>query len=142
MDSAHVESVDIVFIGDGNIGKTSIIGKYLDSKYNLNLIVHTSSFFVHKTDKSICGIQFKLCICDTPGEESDDSFDKYTSTYYRSADAAIICYDVTNKESFLNVNQWFEKIRNYNDDCNVVLVGNKSDLVKDRTVSKKEAQVS
>lgn len=86
-------------------------------------------------------IQYNLSIWDTSGQEK---FSFLTTSYYRNISSAIIVYDVTNYDSFKAISVWirelFEKI---NDDSKayfpIVIVGNKFDLHKTRTVSYEEA---
>lgn len=57
------------------------------------------------------------------------------SAYYRNAAAVLLVYDITNKESFVNIHKWFKDANKY---CSVnvicALVGNKSDLSDSRKV--------
>ena len=64
------------------------------------------------------------------------------SSYLRGADGVIIVYDITDKKSFLNVDDWFEEIKEYcdMDDISVVLVGNKVDLEGERQVTYEEGK--
>lgn len=65
---------------------------------------------------------------DTAGEEK---FDSLTNFYCRGAAAALICYDITNFESFASLQRWVDKIVNEADkNCVIVLVGNKLDLAE------------
>jgi len=58
-----------------------------------------------------------------------------TSSYYRGANGIVIVFDLTNPETFKNCERWLIEVKRYmNGDAPVLIVGNKSDLVKDRTV--------
>merc|ERR1712051_275838 len=56
--------------------------------------------------------------------------------YYRNAAGIILVFDVTNKKSFLNIQQWIREIKEFSDGSNVsqILVGNKADLDERREV--------
>ena len=55
--------------------------------------------------------------------------------------AALLVYDITNKESFNSLSRWISEARNHgNKDITLALVGNKSDLEEYRAVSVEEAQ--
>ena len=82
---------------------------------------------------------------DTAGQERYKSLSK---AYYKSSDAAIILYDITEKNSFNNINNWIESIKssvNSNNENNytIFLMGSKLDLVesekKERMVLEEEA---
>jgi small GTP-binding protein len=83
-----------------------------------------------------------LAIWDTAGEEK---FDSLTNFYCRSAKAAILCYDITVRETFLRLNRWVQKIEDEaGDECAKVFVGTKLDVVQGdpslRKVSEEEAK--
>lgn len=71
---------------------------------------------------------------DTAGQERYRSI---TTAYYRGANAIFICFDLTNRDSFLNIPRWIEELANFtdNDICKFVLA-NKADLTDRRKVSK------
>ena len=80
----------------------------------------------------------KLQIWDTAGQER---FRTITSGYYRGADAIIIVYDLTDRETFENVNMWYEEMsKAINQKVVCVLVGNKLDMDSRRAVSTGEGR--
>jgi len=84
------------------------------------------------------GKTVKLQIWDTAGQER---FRTITSSYYRGAHGIIIVYDVTDKESFQNIQHWLQEIDKYaNEGVMKLLVGNKSDLQSKKVVSYDEAK--
>ena len=72
----------------------------------------------------------KLQIWDTAGQER---FKTITSSYYKGAHGIILVYDMTDKQTFKDIENWLEEVEKHADD-NVVklLVGNKSDLENER----------
>ncbi|KAJ7383900.1 retrograde transport, plasma membrane to Golgi [Desmophyllum pertusum] len=80
----------------------------------------------------------KLQVWDTAGQER---FRTITQSYYRSANAVIITYDITKKDTFKNVVRWTEDVKKYAP-SNVIklLVGNKTDLSENREVSLEDAR--
>ncbi|XP_055040719.1 ras-related protein Rab-43 isoform X5 [Misgurnus anguillicaudatus] len=79
-----------------------------------------------------------LQIWDTAGQER---FRTITQSYYRSANGAIITYDITKRSSFMSVPKWMEDVKKYGG-SNIVplLIGNKSDLTDLREVPSEDAQ--
>jgi small GTP-binding protein len=75
----------------------------------------------------------KLQVWDTAGQ---DRFKCVVSSFYRNANGVIICFDITDLESFRNVNTWFEEIKRYcPEETPIFLIGTKSDLKTRRMVS-------
>jgi Ras-related protein Rab-11A len=63
-----------------------------------------------------------------------------TGSYYRGAMGALVVYDITNRQSFLELNRWLREINSQVDtDCVILVVGNKCDLENRRDVSTEEA---
>ena len=62
---------------------------------------------------------------------------------YRDAMGAIIVYDITNQESFNNTARWVQDVRNNtnNNNINIMLLGNKSDLMKGRKVTAENGKI-
>ncbi|CAO3698370.1 unnamed protein product [Rhizopus stolonifer] len=82
--------------------------------------------------------QTKLQIWDTAGQES---FRSITRSYYRGAAGALLVYDITRRETFENLSVWLEDARQHaNPNTVIMLIGNKSDLEKERQVSREEAE--
>ena len=77
-------------------------------------------------------------VWDTAGQER---FRTITQSYYRSANAVVITYDITKKDTFKNVARWTEDVKKYAPP-NVIklLVGNKTDISESREVSIEEAR--
>lgn len=75
-------------------------------------------------------------IWDTAGQER---FKTITATYYKGSHGIILTYDITDRESFNNINSWLSEIKKHAG-ANVVkfLIGNKCDLEEERVVSKEE----
>lgn len=62
-------------------------------------------------------------------QAGQESFKSITRGYYRSAAAAVLVYDITNRESFENVAKWLEEAKqNGNPEMCFVLAGNKCDM--------------
>ena len=82
--------------------------------------------------------QIKIQIWDTAGHEA---FQSITRTYYKGAVAALLVYDITNKDSFLHCQNWLNELRENGDkDVIIILIGNKCDLEKERQVTQKEGE--
>lgn len=86
---------------------------------------------------SIIGNKLRLHIWDTAGQES---FQSVARGYYRDAAAAILVYDISNRQSFEQLPKWLAAVREHagNRELTITLVGNKSD--QPRSTSREEAE--
>ncbi|VDK67105.1 unnamed protein product [Onchocerca ochengi] len=77
-------------------------------------------------------------IWDTAGQER---FLAITTTYYRGADALLLVYDLTNRQTFINIRDWLARIKeNAKETVLIILVGNKMDLQSNREVKYEEGR--
>ena len=84
------------------------------------------------------GTNTKLQIWDTAGQERYRSI---TSSYYKGSHGCFIVYDITNEQSFENVEKWFEQVQKEGSkDVSIILVGNKCDLENERKVPKEKGE--
>ena len=129
----------IILIGSSSVGKSSILQRYIQKVFNESYSCTIGVDFFMKSldvgDKSI-----KLQLWDTAGTEK---FRSITTGYYRGANAAFVVFDLTSKPTFDCLNEWIQnyyKYSNPDSEKNVVLVGNKCDLVNKREVSEEEIE--
>ena len=128
----------VVVIGDVFVGKTSLLLRYKLNMFSDD-VKSTLGYDSYEQEVSLSdGRTMKLWIWDTAGSER---FRGTVSLYYKNAKAIIVVFDMTNRGSFDKVDFWKDEIDNYAEKETVrVLVGNKNDLVEQRTVMKEEAQ--
>ena len=127
----------LVFLGDIYVGKTSIINQFMYENFDNNYQATIGIDFLSKTlaigDKSM-----RLQLWDTAGQER---FRSLIPNYIRDSSAAIIVFDVTNRQTFTNLEKWVEDVRNERGTSVVVaIVGNKIDKTGERCISQEEAQ--
>nr|GMC62330.1 ras-related protein RABH1e [Ipomoea batatas] len=155
----------LVIVGDQSVGKTSIITRFMfdkfDTTYEVDLIFSYAPCLILKYldilmkrikeflySCATIGIDFlsktmylgnrpvRLQLWDTAGHER---FRSLIPSYLRDFSIAVIVYDVTNRQSFLNTSKWIEEVQvERGNDVIIVLVGNKIDLVDKRQVSIEE----
>ena len=135
------EDYDFIFkvllLGNSDVGKSSILLRYVDSVWNETFVPTIGVDFKVKTveigDKKV-----KMQIWDTAGQER---FRNVISTYFRGGNGLLLIYDITNKDSFKNLESWLIEIeKNASENILKILIGNKSDLEEDREISKEEGQ--
>jgi len=126
----------LIIIGDSVVGKSSLMRKFTQNEYEdgiLNTIGMDFSIKIIKRNDDIV----KLQIWDTAGQER---FKNILSSYYRGADAILICYDVTNKKSFESLKYWVQTVNNLcKETAEIIIIGTKLDLEEQRTISYNDA---
>ena len=122
----------LIVIGSSGVGKSNILSKFTKNLFNLEAAPTLGVEFLTKNIK-IKQKNARLQLWDTAGQEK---FQAITSQYYRGAHGALLVYDITNQDSFNDVETWYTELRaNAKPDLVVVLVGNKSDLEVARKIS-------
>ena len=125
------EKVTIAIIGDSNSGKTSLMYQYINQVFipcvNTTLMPESKNVYLN-------GKNIEVIIRDTAGQER---FRTVTAGFYRGAHAFFLVYDVTNKESYNNIESWVNEIEKYTGGTNSIkmLIGNKIDLINQRVVT-------
>ena len=123
----------IILVGDSGVGKTNLVKRFVYKTYNENTEATVGVEFF-SNNYLINDILCKIELWDTAGQERYKSI---TSAYYKGASGAIIVYDVTNSPTFNNVERWLQEIKEFaSRDIKIILVGNKTDLEKNRVISK------
>ena len=129
-------SLKILIIGDSQVGKTSLLLNYIDKIFPEE---HISTIGVEYKEKFIKKDDFniRLQVWDTAGQER---FRSITKSIYRNTNGVLFVYDITSKESFVNVKNWIKDTENMDKDIKGVILGNKIDLENGRVVSKEDLE--
>jgi len=116
----------IVLLGEGCVGKTSLVLRYCHNKFNESHMSTLQASFLTKM-LNINNTRVQLSIWDTAGQER---FHALGPIYYRDSNGALLVYDVTDADSLSKVKTWVKELRKIRGN-NVVLaiVGNKTDLL-------------
>ena len=125
--------IKIIMVGNLNVGKTSLLEKYIKNK-NKSLPIKINNFTSYISEYVIKNeVQFELKIWDTAGQEKYKSL---TNIFTKDARIAILVYSIDNEESFNELDYWLQLIKSANDSNYMVLgvVANKSDLTSEKTI--------
>lgn len=114
----------ILMLGNASVGKTSLSERYITGVFRPDIKLTVGVDFFIKTVE-IDGKKIKLQIWDMGGEER---FRFLLPTYCLGSSGAIFLYDVTNKKSLDDQNEWTSIFREKNGDAPILLAGNKVDL--------------
>ena len=119
----------ISIVGDSAVGKTALLDQLRGRDFNENTMISVGIDYT--TLKSVVGLEdIRFVVFDIPG-----------APYFRNSvsrivknnlDGALIVFDLTNMESFLNVQMWIRKIRSISPKTPIILIGNKADYEEDR----------
>jgi Ras-related protein Rab-11A len=128
----QIIEIKLILLGDISVGKSSILGRYIDNSFTENyqctLQVETKS----KVIDIDLNTSVKMNIWDTVGQEK---YRNLTRQYFRNCHGAIIVFDLTRKDSFDGVQKWIEELEDYSSNIPILIVGNKSDLINEREVN-------
>lgn len=116
-----------VFLGNSNVGKTTLMSQYLHQKVEKSYGPTIGLDFV-STSITVCGHKARLQLWDTAGQER---FNSIIPNYTRNSFLTIIVFDLTDESSFDRIDYWIKDLVRINDPnhkIKVVIVGNKSDL--------------
>ena len=130
----------VVFLGDKNVGKTTIINQYINNRFLVNVESTFSACFYQKSLK-VNGTKINFDIWDTAGEEAYRSL---TKIFLNKAKICVLVYDITKEKTFDDIkNVWYNLILEHLDKEEIifVLVGNKNDLIDQQIISTQEANL-
>ena len=127
--------IKLAMLGDSSVGKTSICYVYVNLEFEEKLVSTIGQDKIESSIKMEDGKDMKLIIWDTAGQER---FHSIAIKACRKAQGIIVVFDVTNRNSFLNVVNWLKEINENFLSPAIVLFGNKCDLT-DRQVTVEEA---
>lgn len=115
----------IIIIGDTNTGKSSLLQRTTFNKFSHSYVTTIGLEFGSKIIK-YNDISFKLHIWDTAGQER---FQSLTDSYYHFSIGYLLVFDLSDVNSFYNLEKWIDNVRNKCSEHAVgLLIGNKSDL--------------
>ncbi|NP_001387924.1 rho-related GTP-binding protein RhoU [Rattus norvegicus] len=124
---AEGRGVKCVLVGDGAVGKTSLVVSYTTNGYPTEYI--PTAFDNFSAVVSVDGRPVRLQLCDTAGQ---DEFDKLRPLCYTNTDIFLLCFSVVSPTSFQNVGEkWVPEIRRHCPKAPIILVGTQSDLRED-----------
>ncbi|CAF1354583.1 unnamed protein product [Adineta steineri] len=126
----------IVVIGDSSVGKSNLLLRFTRNEFRLDT---QSTIGVEFANKQVIvdGKRIKTQVWDTAGQER---FKTVIPQFYRGSEGALVVFDLTKWDTFEHVSTWVEEVyRHTPADLPIVLVGNKSDLIEQRRVSREQA---
>ncbi|WKX94477.1 hypothetical protein Q1695_011614 [Nippostrongylus brasiliensis] len=127
----------VVLLGEGAVGKSSLLMRYVENKFSPRHISTIQASFQTK-QLEVDGCHVTLNIWDTAGQEK---YHALGPIYYRGSQGALLIYDITDQRSFDRAKIWLKELqRALGDTAVLMIIGNKFDLERNRTVNLEEAQ--
>ncbi|XP_034490867.1 ras-related protein Rab-21 [Drosophila innubila] len=122
-----------VLLGEGCVGKTSLVLRYMEDKFNTQHLSTLQASFVTKKVTLPDERRAQLNIWDTAGQER---FHALGPIYYRGSDGALLVYDITDQDSFQKVKSWVRELKQMRgSEIALIIVGNKTDLEEQRAIA-------
>ena len=127
----------LMLLGDGQVGKTSLILKLTGNIFNdSQLTTVGKESYIYQVNMH--GYDLKMKIWDTAGQER---FKSMSIQVIKNSDAVILVYAINDINSFNSLDMWLSKLNDATDLSKkpIIIVGNKSD-VNDRKISYEEGK--
>ena len=140
-DDAEIDytTCKVVLLGEAGVGKTSIISRYVNNTFSDVLMSTTGASFAVKKLEIDPEHKIKFQIWDTAGQER---FRSLAKIFYQNAAVAVLVYDITRRDSFQKLKDfWVKELKeNAPSDIILALAANKSDNYEFEVVSLKEGK--
>jgi len=139
-------ALSFILIGDSTVGKTCFLNRYFKNQFSETFL---STIGIDKEIKhvKVGNDNYKITLWDTAGQ---DRFKCLPKKYYQNADGVLLLFDVTNEDTFNNVTNWMNDVKDNSNknvsneggkdsDIALFLIGNKIDL-PNRVISREQAE--
>ena len=132
----------LVMLGDEAVGKTSLIIQHTEHKfsesYKMTIGTDISAKLIQAEEQKGTKTNVYLIIWDIGGQEK---YRILRESYLRGASGALLVFDLTSKNSFHAIYNWVDETKKFcGGEIPMLLLGNKVDLTKDRTVKTTEGE--
>ena len=129
-----MEGYKVVFLGSSGVGKTILINRYFNKFCGGEPGTSCSASFQEKKIE-YNGKQYLFNIWDTPGSEK---YRGLVKIFLKDVKIIVLVYDITVKDTFLDLQYWLDFILERAPNAFLILVGNKSDLYLNRKIKESD----
>lgn len=130
-------AIKVVIVGNGAVGKSSMIQRYCKGTFTKDYKKTIGVDFLERQIE-MDGEDVRLMLWDTAGQEE---FDAITKAYYRGAQACVLAFSTTDRDSFEAIHSWKMKVEDECGEIPTVLVQNKIDLMDQTVVDPEEVDL-
>ena len=107
MTEEDVQHYKIIFLGDQYVGKSSILNRFYQDRFEPDYQA-TIGLDFHSKNVEIKGKTIRLLLYDTAGQEK---FKSLIPMYIRDANIILVVYDISNKDSFIHTDHWVNETK-------------------------------
>ena len=131
------QMIKVCMLGASGVGKSSILKRFVNDEFEEREPTTLGSAFQEKV-VNYKGASYRFQIWDTAGQEK---FAPLAHIYYRDAEIAFLVYDITNKDSFGTLREWYAELKEKGPKGIMICVlGNKLDLEDQQEVARSVAR--
>eukprot|EP01100_Stratorugosa_tubuloviscum_P005685 TRINITY_DN252_c1_g2_i1.p1 TRINITY_DN252_c1_g2~~TRINITY_DN252_c1_g2_i1.p1 ORF type:complete len:201 (-),score=103.44 TRINITY_DN252_c1_g2_i1:360-962(-) len=124
-----MQNVKCVVVGDGAVGKTSLLISYTENRFPVDYVPTVFDNFT--TGVEVEGKLINFALWDTAGQEE---YARLRALSYPDTDVFLLCFSVVSGASFENIrSRWSTEVKHHCPEAKLVLVGTKIDLREDKT---------
>ncbi|MFW9864866.1 MAG: GTP-binding protein [Candidatus Thorarchaeota archaeon] len=142
LQKIKVKSVEyaykLILGGEGGVGKTSMVHRFVEDSFQTDY-KSTIGTSIMKKECEFEGLDSKVrfVLWDLAGQAQ---FKRVRQSYLTNAEAGILVYDVTRKDTFDKIENWFNEIKEVSKTISLILVANKIDLIESRIIPTKAGE--
>lgn len=129
----------LIVLGEGAVGKTSIIDRFANERFNKDYLPTLGISITEQEYQLVCaeGSKVQFLIWDLAGQKF---FQRTRKAYMTGARAAFLVFDLSNRESFDEIINWYNELGPEASRIPCILIGNKKDLIDKRKVTEEEGR--
>jgi small GTP-binding protein len=125
---ATIFKYKVILTGSSSVGKTSLCNNIRGFIFNKHIPITIGVDFmkIELKDPEKNGEKYEIHLWDTAGHEN---FRSLTKSFYRNSQIVLLCFDLTNRKSFIELNMWLDEVNStITEPVYLCLLGLKSDL--------------